>query len=282
MQSINRNRPPENIRQQLDLSRIIAEKQQEVATGRKIEQPSDNPASWLEISNIARLQSDESAWVSNIGRARARSSSAETSLTAVSNGLVRMQELLIQSNNETISAADRETIAIEIEGLLSAFQDSLAVQDSFGGAVFQDGDPIEVPINENIRVVSSPSIQTVTDNISIGGGATSDFQTIITNIIAAVRSGTSADRSANLEPLQETQEHLNNLIAQQGIIGNRLDSAKEYLDANAIDLAERRSALEDTDLTETISKIQSLLVNLQAAQAVYSQIEQRSLFDLLR
>ena len=85
-----------------------------------------------------------------------------------------------------------------------------------------------------------------------------------------------------LDPLDKVQDHMNNQVAQQGIVGNRLETAKIYLQDNSINLAERRSALEDTDLSETISKVQSLLVNLQAAQAVYGQIEQQTLFDYLR
>lgn len=282
MESINRNRAPQEVQQQLDIARLISEKQEEVATGRKIDQPSDNPASWLEISTIARRQSDEAAWMSNIGRAETRASSAETSLDSISNGLIRMRELMIQANNDTFGPIDRETIAIEMEGLLATFNDSLAAQDSFGGALFQDGEPLQIPINENILVVSSPSIQTVTDDIPIGNGATADFETVITDIIAAVRSGDTADRTALLDPLDKVQDHMNNQVAQQGIIGNRLETAKIYLQDNGINLAERRSALEDTDLSETISKVQSLLVNLQAAQAVYGQIEQQTLFDYLR
>lgn len=282
MESINRNRAPQEVQQQLDIARLISEKQEEVATGRKIDQPSDNPASWLEISTIARRQSDEAAWMSNIGRAETRAGSAETSLDSISNGLIRMRELMIQANNDTFGPVDRETIAIEMEGLQATFNDSLAAQDSFGGALFQDGEPLQIPINENILIVSSPSIQTVTEDIPIGGGAVADFDTVITDIIAAVRSGDTADRTALLDPLDKVQDHMNNQVAQQGIIGNRLETAKIYLQDNSINLAERRSALEDTDLSETISKVQSLLVNLQAAQAVYGQIEQQTLFDYLR
>ncbi|SIN62727.1 flagellar hook-associated protein 3 FlgL [Parasphingorhabdus marina DSM 22363] len=281
MESVNRNRAPYAIQQQLDISRIISEKQQEVSTGQKIDQPSDDPAAWLEISNIARRQADESAWQSNIGRVETRAGSAETSLRSISSGLIRMQELLIQANNDTYSQADRETIAIEMEGLLNTFRDSLAVKDSFGGDVFQNGPPLEIPINEDILVISAPSIQTVTENIPLGNGGFSDFETIITDTIAAVRSGTAQDRTDAFQPLRNVENRITDMIAQQGIVGNRLESARSYLEENAITLTERRSALEDTNLSEAISRIQSLLVNLEAAQAVYGQIEQRTLFDYL-
>ena len=49
-----------------------------------------------------------------------------------------------------------------------------------------------------------------------------------------------------------------------------------------LQLTERRSLLEDTDLTETISSLQTKLTSLEAAQAAFARISRTSLFDLLR
>ncbi|MFM1863734.1 MAG: flagellar hook-associated protein FlgL, partial [Pseudomonadota bacterium] len=42
------------------------------------------------------------------------------------------------------------------------------------------------------------------------------------------------------------------------------------------------SGLEDADLAEVISQLQSLLVNRDATQQVFAKISQQSLFDFIR
>jgi len=62
----------------------------------------------------------------------------------------------------------------------------------------------------------------------------------------------------------------------------RLEDIDNRLTDSALALTERRSTLEDTDLTETITKLQSKLTTLEAAQAAFARINQTSLFDFLR
>jgi flagellar hook-associated protein 3 FlgL len=54
------------------------------------------------------------------------------------------------------------------------------------------------------------------------------------------------------------------------------------LNSSALALTERRSSLEDTDLTETITKLQNKLTTLEAAQSAFARISRQSLFDLIR
>ena len=73
------------------------------------------------------------------------------------------------------------------------------------------------------------------------------------------------------------------IVAQslQGVRTQRLEDIGERLTDNALALTERRSTLEDTDLTETITKLQQKLTTLEAAQAAFARISQKSLFDLI-
>ena len=65
--------------------------------------------------------------------------------------------------------------------------------------------------------------------------------------------------------------------------GVEIDHAELLLILEGIELdgKERRSGLEDTDLTETIARIQSKLLSLEAAQAAFARINRQSLFDLI-
>ncbi|MEO1045839.1 MAG: flagellin [Pseudomonadota bacterium] len=278
VESINRNRPPVAVQTQIELAEAIAEQQQAIATGRRIDQASDDPQGWIEISSLSRQQSNEQAWTNNIGRAQTRASLAESALDTMSSTLIRANELLIQANSGTLNANDREGIALELEGILATLNDLVALGDGHGGALFPQA-PLAIPIGENRDIVAAPSSAELLENIGPGGET---LQQVMTLTIDAVRNGDTVDREARFAPVEAALERVTTLIARQGVTGNELESARVRYEDNQLALAERRSAIEDTDVAEAITRLQSLSTSLEAAQAIYARIEQRSLLDLLR
>lgn len=281
VQSINRNRAPEDIAQQIQLAKLIAEQQQAVATGQRVTKPSDDPQAWLEISTLARFQSDDAAWTGNIGRAETRASQAEASFDALSNGLIRIKELLIQASTGSTTPQDRAGLALEVQGLLADFSDILGQRDNFGGPLFRDGPAIAVPIGNERQVVASPNMDAVRNSIDIGGGVVLSLDQIVASVADAMANGTEADRTAQFDPLDAAIDHMTGLLTVQGVARDTLEQARVQLGDNKLALADRRSQLEDADVTEAISRLQAMLVSLEAAQAVYSRVSQRTLFDYL-
>ena len=281
IQSINRNRPKDAIQSQLDLSSAIADQQQAIASGKRLIRPSDDPQGWLEISLIARQQGDEEASTANIGRAETRAVQAESSMTELSVGLTRAKELIVLSNNDAINGANREGIAVELEGILANFRDILGQDDPFGGKLFADV-PIAVPIGGTRTVIAAPTLADLSQGISDGSGGTNTLESVLLAGIDAVRNGTGAQREANLLPLDKALDHMTSMLTQQGVSRSRLESARDQFVESRQVLAERRSSIEDVNVSEAITRLQSLDISLQAAQAVYAKIAQRSLMDYLR
>lgn len=280
MESINRNRPNDSIQRQAELSALIGKAEESIASGKSFTRPSEAPSSWLEISSLGRKSAIESSWLNNIGRAGIMAQQAESSLDTMATGAIRAKELVILANNETLSSADREVIAIELESLRDQFNQLAQAEDSYGGKLFHTGDPIRMRIDTNVLVTPSPNIQTVTQSIDIGG-VTSDLDTIMTTMIDAVRTGTAADRALQLDAGDSLINHFSNLVASQGLLVNRLDQQEDRLQQSQLTSTERRSALESTDVPEAISRFQSLLVNLEAAQKLYATSSSISLIRLI-
>jgi flagellar hook-associated protein 3 FlgL len=280
MESINRNRPNDGIQKQSELSTLIAKTQESIASGKSFSRPSEAPSSWLEISNLGRKAAIEDSWLNNIGRARIMAQQAESSLDTIASGAIRAKELVILANNDTLSASDREVIALELESLRGQFSQLTQAQDSYGGKLFHAGDPIQMRIDTNVLVSPSPNLQTVALSIDIAGG-TSDLDTIMSEMITAVRSGNSADRATQLGRTDSLVNHFSNLLASQGLLVNRLDQQENRLQKSQLTSTERRSVLENTDVTEAISRFQSLLVNLEAAQRLYAKSSSTSLIQLI-
>ncbi len=281
MESINRNRPASAIQHQKLLTELMAKTQDSVATGRSFNKPSEAPSSWLEISSLSRQSTIEESWINNIGRARILAQQAESSLDTISNGVARTRELLIQANNETISSQDREVIALELESLREQFAHLTQAKDSYGGDLFHAGDPIQMRIDTDVLVTPSPNLQTVAGSIDIGGGSTDTLDQIMVGMIDAVRSGTAADRSTQLDRASSLTDHFSNQLARQGLLVNRLDQQEQRLEQSQLAFTERRVTLERTDVAEAISRFQSLLVNLEAAQRIYAQSSSNSLIQLI-
>lgn len=281
MESINRNRPSDGIQRQAELSALIGKTEESVASGKSFTRPSEAPSSWLEISSLGRKSTIENSWLNNIGRAGIMAQQAESSLDTIATGAIRAKELVILANNETLSTADREVIALELESLRQQFIQITQAEDSYGGKLFHAGDPIQMRIDTNVLVTPSPDLQTVAQSIGIGGGATSDLDTIMNDMITAVRTGTAADRAAQLDRSDSLIGHFSSLVANQGLLVNRLDQQEDRLQQSKLTSSERRSALENTDIPEAISRFQSLLVNLEAAQRIYASSTSTSLIQLI-
>lgn len=281
MESINRNRPNHAIQKQSELSSLIGKTQESIASGKSFSRPSEAPSSWLEISSLGRKAAIENSWLNNIGRAVIMAQQAESSIDTMASSSIRAKELVILANNETLSVTDRSVIALELESLRDQVNKLSQAQNSYGGKLFQAGDPIEMRIDTNVLVTPSPNFQTVAQAINIGG-STSDLDTIMSEMITAVRTGTPADRAAQLGRADSLVNHYSNLLASQGLLVNRLDQQEDRLQKSQLTSTERRSVLENTDVSEAVSRFQSLLVNLEAAQRLYAKSSSTSLIQLIR
>lgn len=282
VQSVNRHRAPADVSQQVRLSKLIADQQALVSGRSRVATPSDDSKAWLEAANISRFQSDEAAWVNNLSRADTRASQAEASLNTIVNGLIRSRELLLQANTGTISPTDPAVLAIEVEGIATDFLDAMGQRDNFGGQLFSTGQRIRMPIGDARYVDAAPNLEEVRDDIEIGGGLTANLPDIMAATAASIRTGTPADRATQLTALDGAIDRMTQLLTRQGVVKGSITSAREELTQSKLALADRKSQLIDADVTEAITRLQTLLTNLQATQAVYAQISQQSLIDYLR
>ena len=95
-------------------------------------------------------------------------------------------------------------------------------------------------------------------------------------------SNVQTDRDNSLRSLEVGLDHVILQQSVQGIRGDRLEDVQNRVTDTQLDLSERRSELEDTDLNVVIARIQSKLLSLEAAQATLARINRQSLFDLIR
>jgi len=79
--------------------------------------------------------------------------------------------------------------------------------------------------------------------------------------------------------IDDVFDHLISMRAELGIAAN---SAQNYVDSTQntlIDLSEGISQIEDADMAELLTEMQKLLTNKEAAQATFSRLSSKNLFD---
>jgi flagellar hook-associated protein 3 FlgL len=90
----------------------------QVATGKRVLTPADDPAAAAKILDVNEAQEITKQYEANGKVAYARLVAEEDALTSVGNILQRARELAIQANNDTYSDQNRRSISLEIRQLL--------------------------------------------------------------------------------------------------------------------------------------------------------------------
>ncbi|HEX7853603.1 MAG TPA: flagellin [Sphingobium sp.] len=273
------------IKRQQTLATDIANYQQQISTGNKLSKPSDNPQDWIQISVIGRQQSLTDAWTSNLNYGQARAAQASSSLSDINNLMASVSESLITATSQGAGSPGAEAIAQTLQNVRDSISTIMNQTDYQGTPTFDNGVSNKIPIGQGLAyeaVGTRQSLETVTTDSTTTPPTTKSIYDILDAAIAAVKAGDSAGISKAMTDAKSALDHVIVEQSQQGVRGKRLDDETTRLQTQNLNLTERLSPLADTDLTEAVTKVQSKLVTLQAAQAVFAKINQQSLFDLLK
>ncbi|MDH5571156.1 MAG: flagellar hook-associated protein FlgL [Gammaproteobacteria bacterium] len=133
------------IDQQNELSKV----QQQVATGKKIFKPSDDPVAASQIINLRDVLGSTEQYQSNIQAARARLNLEEGVLKNVTDVIQRIRELTVGINNDSLTPQDRSFIAEEVEQLLDEMVNLSNSTDSSGEFLFSGSKTRFRPFSRN-------------------------------------------------------------------------------------------------------------------------------------
>lgn len=119
--------------QQSALSRI----QNQVASGKKITSPADDPIAAVHVMELERSKQEYEQYDKNSALTRNRLNLEESAIADASTVLQRVRELILQaSNTGTLTDQDRESIAVELQSRLEQLQDIGNRKDGNGEYLF--------------------------------------------------------------------------------------------------------------------------------------------------
>jgi flagellar hook-associated protein 3 FlgL len=104
--------------------------QQQVATGRRILTPADDPVAAARALEVTQSKDILAQYSTNQDNANSALGLEEAQLTSVNDMFARIKELTVQAGNATLSASDRKSIAFELRG---RFDELLGIANAADG-----------------------------------------------------------------------------------------------------------------------------------------------------
>lgn len=114
----------------------LSKTQTQVASGKRIQSPADDPIAATRIIDMERTRAQLQQYSRNSNAATNRLQLAEQSLADTGTLLQRVRELALQANNATLDASSRSSIAAEMRARVQELQDIANRRDAGGEYLF--------------------------------------------------------------------------------------------------------------------------------------------------
>lgn len=269
------NKMTQEIRRQSGLAQAIAEKQVQIATGKRTQRASDDPVATSRVATIRTVQSNDEAYSWNIGFGIASTAQADGQLRQMSDLVSRARELVVSAGSGALSPADRNSVAAEINALASEIDTFAQTRNANGSLLFAQGPAVAVRFDQDVVFAAVPSQSEVFENNGVA------ISQMMRDAASAVSAGDAGLTGTALTAMNQAIDHVADVSAKVGVNAARLNRMQDAIALRGISLSEDRSRLEDTDLSSAIAELNGMTLTLEAAQAAFGRINRRTLMDFL-
>lgn len=271
----------------------LARTQEQLATGRVLNRPSDSPTDTTSAMRMRANLADQAQYQRNAEDGAGWLGQADTTLTSMLGQVRRARDIAVQGVNlVSLGPQAREALAAEVDqlrqGLLSSANATYLDRPIFGGLVAGStaydasanfvgvtgavqrtvAKGVKVTVNVDGRTVFGPSGASVFDDLT----ALSD----------ALRAGNTAGVQAASTNLTAAQDRITTALSDVGARANQVDRAVQAAKDASLTVTASLSNLEDVDMAKASLDLQMNQVAYQAALASTARLVQPSLSDFLR
>jgi flagellar hook-associated protein 3 FlgL len=270
--------------------------QDQLATGKKITKPSDDPVVAMKgmfyrsdlvgVEQYKRNLSEVHLWMDN----------SEAGLEQANSALQRIRELVVQGQNGSLTETDRKAIAAEVgqlkEDLVKTANTQVAGRYIFHGndvmnpPVSQE-EPPKVADNLTDSAINNYTIE-VSDGVSLKASVNpaNTFNQELFDVVGGIQTALQTNQSADLDQLLVRLDNtMDTMAAERSELGarsNRLDMVETRIDQQNVLANQVLSDNEDADIEKVIMDLTNQESVHRAALSVGSRIIQPTLMDFLR
>jgi flagellar hook-associated protein 3 FlgL len=269
--------------------------QETLSTSRRINRASDDPAGTaLALRHREDIQF-EKQMRRNVENGTAFMNISEAAMNGATDALQRIRELTVQAANDTLNAADRATVAQEIDQLTRHI--AQVANTNFGGAYVFGGHQTDTPAYSVVgnpptaityqgdagartrRISKSDVVAVNVTGQQVFGSAFADLIQLRTDLAAG---GPSSVLTAHLSEIDAALERLIAARADIGARTNRFEAVTAQSEQTDLNLEGLRSRIEEPDLAETIMQMQQQSQALEAALGAIGRTASMTLLNFLR
>jgi len=279
----------------LDAQARLQRTQEELASGKRILTPSDDPVAAGQIqtirSELARIETLQK----NANHAYNDLAMAESVLDGVQDALQRARDLTVRGGNDALSVSEKQLIANEIDGIrdqILALANSKSAQNEYIFAGYATNEPafqlndqtVSYQGDGGVREVNISTSVTVKTRISGSDIFGDENEGVFASLEALATSLRSDDRDGFTAAFQALDVAITNVSDARSTLGVRMNQVSEQQSLNEafnIQLNDSLGDLEDLDYAKAISEMNLQMVALEAAQQAYTRTQGLSLFNYL-
>jgi flagellar hook-associated protein 3 FlgL len=280
--------------------------QNQLATGRRVLTPSDDPVASARALEVTQSKNLNTQYTQNQGAATDALNQEESSLASLGDTLQNIRDRVVQAGNASLDDSQRKMIATDLRAQFNQLLSIANTQDSSGQYLFAGyrgatqpfsgavGIPVTYAGDQGARAlqvsasrtmpISNSGDQVFMDIPESGGGKQSVFDTVDQLITAIETPGGAGLSTAVPTGLANIDFALDNALSIRADVGSRLAEVTSLGNAGSnLDLqySTTLSRLQDLDYNSAVSEAAKLQATLGAAQKVFLQTSQLSLFQYL-
>ena len=285
----------------------LAKSQAQLAQGKQIINPSDAPDQASTVQRLKSILARQDSYQTALNTVQNRLQGEESTLSSVSDLLIRAKEIAVQANNDTLSPDNRKALGVELQGLRDQMLSLANTRDSSGNYLFAGskvtqppfvsvaggspqyvgdqtrmsvmvGENRTMPINRTGTDAFVPVNRTMPDGTTQGVG----FFNVMDDLIKGVNN---SDRPKMQGGMGELDTLLGGLGMARATIGSGLkgiDQQTGVIEDTVLNLKTTLSSVEDLDYASAITKMNQQMLSLEAAQSSFAKISQLNLFNYIK
>jgi len=285
----------------------LAKSQAQLAQGKQIINPSDAPDQASTVQRLKSILARQDSYQTALNTVQNRLQGEDSTLSSVSDLLIRAKEIAVQANNDTLSPDNRKALGVELQGLRDQMLSLANTRDSSGNYLFAGskvtqppfvslaggspqyagdqtrmsvmvGENRTMPINRTGTDAFVPVNRTAPDGSTQGVG----FFNVMDDLIKGVNTSDHPKMQGGMGELDDLLGGLSMARANIGSGLKGIDQQTGVIEDTVLNLKTTLSSVEDLDYASAITKMNQQMLSLEAAQSSFAKISQLNLFNYIK
>lgn len=235
---------------------------EKISSGKKINSAKDNPLK-IEQSENFRMQIRALEMANkNLQDSSSMIQVADSTMSTISEALIRMKELTVQAASETTNEADRNIIQSEIDQLKSYIDDT-ANNTEFNGN--------KLLVNGNVTDNSKPKYVEMQIGANVGDSIGIPFFNVSSETLGIDKLDVVNDATKALNSIDEALKDVNGCRAKYGAVQKRLETSIEITSSSSYIYEKSSSDINDADIALEMAEIARTSILMESATAMMAQ-----------